>query len=76
MFLCKQLAQLYGLPEQEPGTLSIDWGNGTLYDQEKTWADYMLMVERGLLKPEVALAWRFGLEGEDEASIRERLMPN
>lgn len=74
--LCRLLAQMYELAEQEPGRLTIDWGNGTLYDQEKTWADYMQMVEKGLLKPEVALAWRFGLEEEDEASIRQRLMPN
>jgi len=74
--LCKVLAELYGFAECEPGRLRIDWGNGTLYDQEKTWADYMEMVSRGLLRPEVALAWRFGMDGQDEKSIREKLMPN
>jgi hypothetical protein len=72
MALCLQLAALYGLPAQV-GKISFDWGNGVLYDQEKTWADYMEMVTKGILKPEVALAWRFGM---DEKTIREKLMPN
>lgn len=73
--LCKTLAELYGFASWEPGQVHIDWGNGTLYDQEKTWKDYMEMVEKGLLKPEVALAWRFGLAGEDEKTVREKFMP-
>lgn len=74
--LCSVLAELYAMAERETGRLSIDWGNGTLYDQEKTWADYMDMVSKGILKPEVALAWRFGMEAADEKTIREKLMPN
>ena len=73
--LCCVLAELYHLPEWNAGEITIDWGNGTLYDQEKTWADYMEMVNKGILKPEVALAWRFGLEGENYQAIREKLMP-
>jgi len=76
MALCKVLGELYGLPEREPGKVRFDWGNGTLYDQEKTWADYMEMVSKGLLKPEVALAWRFGLADADAETIRKQLMPN
>jgi len=74
MALCALLAELYGLPARDLGKVRFDWGNGVLYDQEKTWADYMEMVSRGMLKPEVALAWRFGME--DEKVIREKLMPN
>lgn len=74
--LCKVLGELYGVAHCEPGNVRFDWGNGNLYDQEKTWADYMEMVQRGILKPEVALAWRFGLAGEDDKTIREKLMPN
>jgi len=73
--LCEILAELYGFAACDAGEVTVDWGNGTLYDQEKTWADYMEMVEKGLLKPEVALAWRFGLAGESEQAIREKLMP-
>ncbi len=74
--LCKVLAELYHFPERNPGQLRFDWGNGNYYDQEKIWADYMEMVAKGMLKPEVALAWRFGLAGEDEAVIRQKYMPN
>ncbi len=73
--LCEILAELYGLPAWDAGEVTVDWGNGTLYDQEKIWADYMEMVEKGILKPEVALAWRFGLTGESRQAIREKLMP-
>ena len=76
MALCGQLAKLYSLPCRDLGKVRFDWGNGVLYDQEKTWADYMEMVSRGMLKPEVALAWRFGMPDGDEKSIREKLMPN
>ena len=36
------------------------------------------MVARGLLKPEIALGWRFGMPAETEAdlaAIRARYMP-
>lgn len=75
MALCAVLAEIYGLPAQV-GKVSFDWGNGVLYDQEKTWADYMEMVSKGILKPEVALAWRFGMTDADEKTVREKLMPN
>lgn len=74
--LCALLSELYGLPDRVPGTVQYDWGNGNLYDQEKTWADYMEMVARGMLKPEVALAWRFGLQNLSQEQIRAKLMPN
>ena len=77
--LCGKLGQLYGLEGAEvPGSLSVDWGNGVLYDEDKTWEQYRAMVSDGLLKPELALAWRFGKpcdSGADLAKIREELMP-
>jgi len=76
MALCKILAELYGFKTVDTGIVSIDWGNGTLYDQEKIWADYMEMVDKGILKPEVALAWRFGMQDADEKTVREKLMPH
>ena len=36
------------------------------------------MVARGLLKPEIALGWRFGMPAETEAdlvAIRQKYMP-
>lgn len=74
--LCRVLAELYGFAPKTAEQIRFDFGNGNLYDRDKTWADYMQMVESGILKPEVALAWRFGLAGEDEQTIREKYMPN
>lgn len=76
MALCETLAELYGFACCDVGEITVDWGNGTLYDQDKIWADYMEMVDKGILKPEVALAWRFGLSGKSQQAIREKLMPN
>ena len=71
------LARLYGLPQADT-QLVFDWGNGVLFDEEKVWADYMAMAERGLVAPEVALGWRFGMKADTEEErkvIRQKLMP-
>lgn len=77
--LCCLLAKIYrmeGAPEKSG--IHVDWGNGVLYDQDKTWADYMQMVKEGLLKPEVALGWRFNMafdSPQQRQIIREKYMP-
>ncbi len=79
--LCGVLGRLYHIPgahDVPEDAVSIDWGNGILYDEDKTWADYLDMVARGLLKPEIALGWRFGMPTETEAdlaAIRAKYMP-
>lgn len=79
--LCGILGKLYDVPgahELTEDAVSIDWGNGILFDEEKTWAGYLDMVSRGLLKPEIAVGWRFGMPTETEADlkkIREKYMP-
>jgi len=79
--LCGILGRLYNVPDAHDvaeDAVSIDWGNGILYDEDKTWADYLDMVSRGLLKPEIALGWRFGMPAETEAdlaAIRAKYMP-
>lgn len=80
--VCDLLGQMYKQcdstavnPEKD---VSISWGNGILYDEDKTWADYMAMVAAGMLRPEIALAWKFDLpweKPEDLAAIREKYMP-
>ncbi len=75
--LCAALSTLYGKPAKA-GDISIDWGNGILYDEEATWQSYMGMVKAGILKPEIALAWRFGLPyetAEQIAAIRSNYIP-
>ncbi len=80
--LCGVLGQMYHVPsahEVAEDVVTIDWGNGVLYDEEKTWADYKQMVASGLLKPEIALGWRFNMPADTPAQrqkIRERLMPD
>ena len=78
--LCAILARAYhmAVPPAEP-TVVIDWGNGILYDEDKTWQDYRDMVASGLLKPEIALGWRFNMPSqtaEEQTAIRDRYMPN
>ena len=81
MQLCTTLGKLYRVPgahDVAEDAITIDWGNGVLYDEEKTWADYKDMVARGLIKPEIALGWRFGMPTdtpEDLAAIRDKYMP-
>ena len=76
--LCVCLGEIYRLGRVEEQALSIDWGNGVLFDEDKLWQNYMDMVAAGLLKPEIALGWRFNLPAgteEERQRIRERFMP-
>lgn len=76
--LCGKLAALYQLPFPEEMTVSVDWGNSTLYDEDKVWEEYRQMVSMGLIAPEVALGWRFNLPSTTESerqTIRQRYMP-
>ncbi len=80
--LCGILGQLYHVPgahEVEDSSIVVDWGNGVLYDEEKTWEEYKDMVASGLLKPEIALGWRFNMPTDTEAQlakIRKKYMPD
>ena len=63
------------VPKEKP---TLDWGNGVLYDDAALWENYLTMVDKGLLKPEIALGWRFGLATDTQeqlAAVREKLMP-
>ena len=75
--LCGVLGVMYGLPAGEE-TVRVDWGNGVLFDEEKRWQDYLQLVDKGLIAPEIALGWRFNLPADTEqqrAVIREKYMP-
>ena len=81
--LCDALGRAYGLcagaPFDPDAALTLDWGDGVLYDRTRTWNEYLDMVDGGLLRPELALAWYFGLPHETEAdlaAIRGRYMPD
>ena len=74
-----QIYQVSGAHEVDPDRISVDWGNVVRFDEEATWADMKDQVARGLLKPEIAIGWRYGMPSETEAQrrkIRERYMPD
>ena len=76
--LCARLAQLYAMGNCRDLQVRFDWGNGVLYDEEKTWQGYLQMVKEGLIAPEVALGWRFGMPAEtaeQRLAIRQKYMP-
>lgn len=80
--LCGILGQMYHVPgahDVDDNSIVVDWGNGVLFDEEKTWADYKDMVASGLLKPEIALGWKFNMPRDTPAQlkkIREKYMPD
>ena len=77
--LCAVLGALYRLEGAMQADITVDWGNGILYDEDKLWQDYKDMVARGLIRPEIALGWRFGMKTdteEDLQKIREKYMGN
>ena len=80
--VCDALGRAYGLCGGEPfdpaAALALDWGDGVLYDRTRTWDEYQAMVRDGLLRPEIALAWYFGMPQKTEAdlaAVRRRYMP-
>ena len=76
-------AQLYGVyklgnVQYKEDNISIGWGNGVLYDENKTQADMLAMVEMGMLKPEIYVAWYYNMDFTDDkalAEVREKYMP-
>ncbi len=73
--LCAVLARVYQLPESTVTDLCVEWGNGVLYDEDKVWQDYKDMAASGLIAPEIALGWRFGMASdteEEKQAIREK----
>lgn len=76
-------AQLAGIYHVKSATVSekdivMTWGNGVLYDRDKTWAEYLQLAASGLIKPEIAVAWYFNLDwknDKDLEKIRAEYMP-
>lgn len=80
--ICDALGRMYKLcgstafdPEKD---VTIDWGDGVLFDRDKAWAERKEQVASGMLKPELALAWYYNLPHEtpkDLKKIRMEYMP-
>ena len=82
LILCDTLGQMYrycdGTAWDVREQLSISWGNGILYDPDKNWSEILQMVQYEMLRPEIALAWKYDLPWEtpeDLAAIRAKYMP-
>ena len=79
--LCGTLGRMYhvaGAVDLSDNDVAINWGNGVLYDEDKTWTDYKAMVAAGMLRPEIAVGWYFGMPTEtpkDLEAVRIRYMP-
>lgn len=80
--LCDTLGRMYHYCDDTSWNvreqLSISWGNGVLYDPDKNWSEILQMVQSDMLKPEIALAWKYDLPWEtpkDLEAIREKYMP-
>ena len=72
MALCSALGAVYGLGGlPQTAAPAIDWGDGVLYDRARIWAEQRELVDAGLLRPELALAWYFDLPHETEAELAE-----
>lgn len=81
--VCSILGPMYQIkgataidPEKD---VTIEWGDGVLFDRTRTWQEYTGMVASGLLKPELAIAWYFDLPTPktpgDIEKIRAEYMP-
>ena len=69
------VAKEYRLPggtdRWNPDNLVIDWGDGVLYNRDRTWGEYQQMVAAGMLRPEIALAWYFGEKWNTEKDLEK-----
>lgn len=81
LLLCVELGKIYrvkGTTDINPEKVTVDWGDGVLYNREKVWQEYKEMVQMGLIKPEIAIAWYFELSCKtksDIEKIRQNYMP-
>lgn len=81
--ICDKIGQIYKLCDKSPfdteKDISIDWGDGVLFNRDKAWAELSGMVASGMLKPEIAIAWYYNLPfpeyPKDLENIRAKYMP-
>jgi A118 family predicted phage portal protein len=74
LVLCVELGKVYrvkGATDINTEKVTIDWGDGVLYNRDKVWQEYKEMVQMGMIKPEIAIAWYFELPWKSEADIKK-----
>lgn len=81
LVICSALGEIYrinGHSTIDPDEAVFDYGDGVLYNRDKTWNEYVGMVQMGLIKPEIAVAWYFEESCKTPAdieNIRAKYMP-
>ena len=81
MRVCSILGQLYQIPGAQDipeDTVTINWGNGVLYDEAKVYAEMKELVSMGLLQTERLMGWYYNLPCDtpaQRAKIRKQYMP-
>lgn len=79
--LCGILGKMYrisGAHEVAADAVAVSWGNGILYDEEKTYQEMKEQVSMGLLQPERLVGWYYDLPCDTTAQrekIRKDYMP-
>lgn len=79
--LCSILGKMYRIPgahEVAEDQVIINWGNGVLFDEEKTRHQMLSEVQAGLLQPERYLGFAYNLPCDtpaQRARIRKDYMP-
>ena len=78
---CSVLGRLYHIPgavDLQEDAVVFNWGNGVLYDEEKTYQELKEQVAAGLLQPERFVGWYHNLPCDTPAQrekIRKDYMP-
>lgn len=80
---CCILGEMYRINGADSGIdpekdVSVSWGNGILYDEDKVGQQMLSQEQAGLLKPEIYLGWYYDMPHdtpEEQAAIREKYMP-
>ena len=81
LHLCGILGKLYhiaGASDLAADVAVFNWGNGVLYDEEKTYKELKEQVSMGLLQPERLVGWYHNLPCDTPAQrekIRKDYMP-
>lgn len=79
--LCSVLGDAYKVAGAHPvdeKSVVINWGNGVLYDEDKTYIELKEQVSMGLLQPERLIGWYHNMPCDtpaERAAVRERYMP-
>ena len=80
--VCDVLGRMYKVysgPQIDPKKdVTISWGNGILYDEDKVASEMKAQVAAGMLKPEIYLGWYYDMPTETPADlekIRAKYMP-